>query len=125
MNALTPIGDKIAILIPRLASDKDGEVVATVRAIGRQLQKAGSDWHDLASRLTAPVPVDPPDTNFTGVRSYREAVMWILDNEDGAIGDKEFDFLTNLRSSLSRRAPTAKQAKWLGDILERCGGYWT
>ena len=125
MNALTPIGDKIAILIPRLASDKDGEVVATVRAIGRQLQKSGSDWHDLASRLTIPVHVDTPETSFSGVRFYREAVMWILDNGNGAIGEKEFDFLINLRASLSRRAPTAKQAKWLGDILERCGGYWS
>jgi hypothetical protein len=32
-------------LIPRLASEHDGEVVATARAIERTLKSAGRDWH--------------------------------------------------------------------------------
>jgi hypothetical protein len=125
MNALVPqFGDKLATLIPRLASDRDGEVVATARAIGKQLSKHGADWHDLAARLTAPVPVASPDANFCGVRSYGEAVAWIIAHEDGNLSDKERAFLENMKVSLSRRVPTPKQSKWLGDILERCGGYW-
>jgi hypothetical protein len=41
-------GEKLALLIPRLASEFDGEIVATVRAIQRILSTTGHDWHDLA-----------------------------------------------------------------------------
>ena len=41
-------GEKLALLIPRLASEFDGEVVATVRAIRRLLEASGHDLHDLA-----------------------------------------------------------------------------
>jgi len=37
-------------LIPLLASDKDGEVVATAHAISRVLKASGCDWHDLVAR---------------------------------------------------------------------------
>jgi hypothetical protein len=41
-------GAKLALLIPRLASDFEGEIVATVRAIRRLLEADGYDLHDLA-----------------------------------------------------------------------------
>src|SRR5271154_5208890 len=44
----------IAKLTPRLASQYDGEVVATARAIERTLKTAGLDWHDLVSRIGLP-----------------------------------------------------------------------
>lgn len=40
--------DKIMRLLPLLSSDKDGEVVATARAIGRTLASSGLNWHVLA-----------------------------------------------------------------------------
>ena len=61
MNAVAPVAARLDPLIRRLASDKDGEVVACVRAIGRQLQKAGLSFHDLADRLTAPEPAAEDD----------------------------------------------------------------
>ena len=109
MNALSPIDNKVAALIPRLASDKDGEVVATARAIGRQLNKAGSDWHDLAARLgwdevdlfgispTAPwARLDRKRTAFGGAAQAitAEAVTYIggqrrfkarVNNDNGAV----------------------------------------
>jgi hypothetical protein len=39
---------KIALLIPRLSSNFEGEVVATVSAIRRVLNASGHDLHDLA-----------------------------------------------------------------------------
>ena len=42
---------QLAKLIPRLASDHDGEIVATVKAIGRTLKSAGSDFHALAAAV--------------------------------------------------------------------------
>ena len=42
---------KIAKLVPLLGSDRDTEVLATVRAIRRTLASAGSDLHALADTL--------------------------------------------------------------------------
>ena len=46
--ALAPVRPRLGLLIPRLATEHDGEIVATVRAIGRTLKGAGLDFHDLA-----------------------------------------------------------------------------
>ena len=63
--------------------------------------------------------------NPGGEAGALDYLAWrLFANENGALSDKEHDFLENMRSRLTRRAPTDKQAKWLGDILERCGGYW-
>ena len=48
------IAEKLGKLIPRLASDHDGEITATVAAIGRTLATARLDWHDLAQRVAQP-----------------------------------------------------------------------
>jgi hypothetical protein len=48
---LAPIAGKLANLIRRLGSDRDGEVVATARALIRTLEGAGSDLHELAERI--------------------------------------------------------------------------
>ncbi len=124
MTALAPIGDKLAILIPLLASDKDGEVVATARAIGRQLSKNGNDWHDLAARLTAPAatPHPDPDARCGGVRNYQKAVDWLITLKPGALSGKEQDFILNMSDRLRSGSPTEKQAKWIVDIFEKLGG---
>ncbi|TLG75154.1 hypothetical protein [Methylocystis sp. B8] len=50
---LTPaIANKLAAILPRLASNHDGEVVATARAIDRTLKSVGADWHDLTEAFT-------------------------------------------------------------------------
>jgi len=48
---LAPIAAKLANIIRRLASDKDGEVVAAVHAMTRTLQGIGADVHDVADRI--------------------------------------------------------------------------
>ena len=52
-TAFAPILDRLSKLLPRLASDQHGEVMATAAAIGRTLAAAKLDWHDLTARLTA------------------------------------------------------------------------
>jgi hypothetical protein len=54
MTARPPLPEIVAKLIPRLASNHDGEVIATVRAIDRTLKADRLDWHDLTRALTAP-----------------------------------------------------------------------
>src|SRR5258706_16188597 len=44
--------DRLKKLIPMLASDQDGEKLATVGAIIRTLQSNESDFHDLAAKLS-------------------------------------------------------------------------
>jgi hypothetical protein len=51
-SGIPPIVEK---LIPRLASDFDGEVVATARAIDRALRANGRDWHDVACGGEPPI----------------------------------------------------------------------
>ena len=49
---------KLAKLLPLLASDNDGETLATARAIVRALQGAELDLHDLARAVAPPVHSD-------------------------------------------------------------------
>ena len=121
MSALTPISDKIDPLIRRLASDQDGEVVACVRAIGRQLHKAGLSFHDLADRLTAPEAAAKDDTPavFT---NYAAVVDWLLVTDGGDLTAKEIDFLESMRGILQRWPPKPKQAAWIRGLVERLGG---
>lgn len=60
------IVERLAKLIPMLASDKDGEVIATVRAIARTLETGGSDFHALASSLTRARVVAAPAASGSG-----------------------------------------------------------
>ena len=54
MSGLIALAPKLDKLLPLLASDKDGEVVAAARAVGRTLAAAGLDFHDLAAAVAAP-----------------------------------------------------------------------
>jgi hypothetical protein len=47
----TMIVGKLATLVRLLSSDRDGEVIATVRALVRTLESAGSDIHALAEHI--------------------------------------------------------------------------
>lgn len=57
MLALATI-HKLGKLFPRLASNHDGEVVATARAIIRTLDSAGASLHDLAAEMQPKVRVE-------------------------------------------------------------------
>jgi hypothetical protein len=60
MTARPPLPEIVAKLIPRLASNHDGEVIATVRAIDRTLKADRLDWHDLTRALTGGALPPPP-----------------------------------------------------------------
>ena len=123
MGALTPISDKLDPLVRRLASDKDGEVVACVHAIGRQLGKAGLSFHDLADRLTAPEAVAEDDAPAV-FSEYGEAVDWVLATDSGDLTAREIDFLESMRGILRKWPPKPKQARWIEALVERLGGWF-
>ncbi len=73
MSAL-PAESKITKLVPRLASDFDGEVVATARAIGRALKSAGRHWHDVADAIGSCINKPATGQTSSGLREWARAV---------------------------------------------------
>jgi hypothetical protein len=113
MSDLTQIKSdfKLHKLILLLSSDVDGEVLGAARAIGRTLQTAGRDWHDLADALTHDDRAnDKPTTPDwrTAVSDCLAHVEWLT--------PREVSFLRNIRRA-SRIS--AKQSAWLTDIWEQ------
>ncbi len=123
MNALEPISHKLDPLVRRLASDKDGEVVACVAAMKRQLAKAGLDFHDLADRLTAPEAAAEDDAPAV-FSDYGAAVEWALATDAGDLTAREIDFLESMRGILRKWPPKPKQARWIEALVERLGGWF-
>ena len=122
MTALAPISDKLAALIPRLASDKPGEVAATAAAITRQLSKVDADWHDLADRLTS-APETPAEGHEPPVfHDYAEAAAWILASESGELTATQIRFVESMADTLRRWPASPKQARWIEALVHQLGG---
>jgi hypothetical protein len=138
-GALASILPMLRKLIPRLASNFDGEILATTRAISRTLQGVGLDWNDFAQIVTtprAPAPAPPPPPQqprwsasdyaysahsggWGGLQRDRERINWLL-CDTGGLRPKELDFLHSIRSRLSGgRGLSEKQAAWLDAIHAR------
>ena len=125
MTALAPIADKLTRLIPRLASDHDREVVATVRAIQRTLAAQKLDLHDLAHSLAPkPVPVfdDAPPPSNNGWRptfdpDWREMAEYCR-RHLGRLSAREQDFVRTISRDW-RGMPTERQFQWLQAIHRR------
>lgn len=122
MSVLTPIGPKLAKLIPLLSSDKDGEVVATARAIERTLRAQGCDWHDFASAVTREpetrvIYIKPPEPE---PRDWCELARWCRDHDDDRLSAKERSFVCDMASRLvCGGEPSERQAAWLRSIYAR------
>ncbi len=123
MSALAPIADKIGKLIPRLASEHDGEVVATVRAMGRTLASIGADWHELAKALSA----EPEKVVvYRGPPAHDETWLIIAelcrDNDKRRLTPKERRFVLDMTYRLVNGGqPTERQAEWLQAIYTKLG----
>ena len=125
MNALSPdpiTGGRLARLIPRLATDSDGEVLATVAAIRRTLDRAGMDLHDLAARLTdAPQPVTP--VRHAPPETWRDLAAWCVENSAGRLGAGEYEFVRSMAHRLAVGGlPSDRQAAWLRAIYSKLRG---
>ena len=121
MSVPTIIPAQVAKLIPRLASDHGGEVVATARAIARTLKAAGLDFHELASAIDKPAEVRTvvqyreryPDRKI----SWGDIARWCRDNDKGRLTIKERGFVADMAARLVRKGePTERQAEWLRAI---------
>ena len=106
MTVPATIAPTLGKLIPRLASEHDGEVVATARAIERVLKANGRDWHDLAAIIVQPALPPAP------IRSWRSAdsdwqrmanFCWV---RRFCLSPRDQDFVRSMRSW---RDPSEKQ----------------
>jgi hypothetical protein len=104
-----PLIPQLDKLIRHLSSNHDGEVVATVRAIGRVLKSSGCDWHDLAARFLTPVTQIPH-------ADWRLDVRFCFENAD-LLNERELDFITNI--ARGPRKPTVRQLEWLHNVVDR------
>lgn len=119
------IRPKLAKLIAVLSSDRDGEVVATVRAIGRTLKGAGADFHDLAKAATAEPAAarrasPPPPEDEAEPMTWADCAYWCKVRAH-RLSPKEAEFVRDMAISLrvGRREPTERQGRWLHAIYER------
>ena len=65
------VASKLAKIIPRLATEHEGEVVATVGAISRTLATAGLDWHVVAKVIEDSGCAPEIALDGSGTQSFR------------------------------------------------------
>ena len=126
MADISPIAPKLALLIPRLGSGSDGELVASVRAIQRTLARIGADFHDLAAALAwhpessapgepAADPVDISDLTAADMTVF-------LIQRANRLEHIERNFVAVLFGRHRRGVDlvlSAKQEAWLKSIFDR------
>ena len=121
MNALDPVADRLDPLIRRVASDKDGEAQACVRAIECRLGKAGLTIHDLADPLTA--TVTPAQRHEPPVfYDCLTAVEWMVTSDCGELSARDMRFCEDVRDILYRWPPGPKQAARSRSPVAKSGG---
>lgn len=121
MSNLAPdIGTKLAKLLPRLASPHDGEVLATVEAIRRTLERAGLSLHDLADRLAKATPVTPANPSLSADQKEQfTRATWLINNVQNDLTSKQAKFVeTVIRLLSDGRALTDKQSDWLNGLCD-------
>lgn len=111
--SLSPITPRLAKLLPLLASDQPGEVVATAAAIGRTLAGAGLSWHDLVAaldpppgRTVRPGPSATPNTRVMAETLWR--CQRLTEWEQGFVGSV-LDQLKRARGLSERQVATLRK----------------
>jgi hypothetical protein len=128
MADLSPdLAGKLSRLIPRLASDHDGEIIATVAAIRRTLDRAGLSLHDLAARLAEATPIrqeakPQPKQADPHLAEHLARARWLLDHAGDDLTERQRAFVANaIRLLDAGHTLTDKQAGWLTGLCAMHG----
>jgi hypothetical protein len=117
---------RIADLVRRLASEHDGEVIATARALQRTLKSSGHDLNDLATHLergAAPPRPKPPEPYVSAENAIHvdgKPVHWfrcVIQIEAAHMDDLDAWSRGFLGSIRTRAGLTAKQLACLQKIV--------
>ena len=147
-STLAPITNRLSKLIRLLSSDRDGEVVATARAIRRTLQSEGLDVHALAEQ------VEKPRSSFneaearklydagyeqgyqaaistneragfhdvsSPLSSWHNTARWCRQRSE-RLRSREREFVDQMTAQTLWREPSERQGRWLKSIFYRLGG---
>jgi len=107
---------KLEMLFPRLASNQDGEIVSTIRAINRVIKKDGVDWHDLTAKLCSVSAGDRGGKTSEPQNKFAQKVRFCL-QASGIFNQREIEFLSDINAKLRHvRELTPKQAVWLESL---------
>lgn len=134
-NLAPDVCSKLAKLIPRLASTHEGEVLATVDAIRRTLDRAELSMHDLAASLCAPQPVQPrarpkpqakPEPAPEDAEDLLAKAEWLRDHVGDDLTGKQGAFVaTAIRMLRAGQSLSDKQRGWLHGLCAMHGhGNW-
>ncbi len=119
---IAPIAPQLSKLIPLLASDQEGEVIATARAIGRVLTGKGLDWSDLSQAVGEIKWLSSQSSRSTLGKqpSAIEMVAWCRNHGHGRLSSKDHKFILTITASLELGGRlSALQTQWLRDIYTR------
>ena len=111
---------RVGQLLRLLSSDRDGEALAAVRALARELKSANADFHDLADRLAeGPTPAARASSRAPANDDWRGAARWCASHGDG-LNAREQQFIDDMAGK-ARRANTLteRQESWLWAIHDR------
>jgi hypothetical protein len=109
----------IAKLIPRLASNHDGETIAVRNAIGHALSKASLDWHDLARACLSARSFSAASPKRCARPAFGDMARACRDLDDGSLTDRERAFVSEMCRLGFNRQPSPRQAEWLATIFDR------
>ena len=110
---------QVAKIIPRLATDHVGELVAARDAISRALRAAGLDWHDVARACSAS---DGQVVASHKPLDFGDLARACRDLDCGRLSQREREFVASMcRLGFTTRA-SQRQADWLAAIFARLQG---
>lgn len=118
------VRERLAKLVPRLATTFIGERVAVVSAIERTLSSAGLDWHDVSALFAHGDPAPSRDSERQEIPAA--TLIEVVEDIEAAvrIGGRTRDFLATMRRLARDYDPvrlSAKQAHWLAELHRRSG----
>jgi hypothetical protein len=116
MNTFADIAPRIAKLLRLLASDKPGELVASVQALRRVLGSANLDLHDLANVVEFAARREAPQV-ASATADVREMIKCCRECSD-LLSEKELAFVRSMAKWHGQ--PTERQMAWLPSLYERC-----
>lgn len=118
---MTTLGEtrrRVALIIPRLASEHEGEVIATVFAINRILAADNQDFHALAEVVRGDSEPGPKVQVTT--QDWRATVRAMRLHGYGVLTPWEWSFVENLTAMPTHwKRITPKQAAILAGIADR------
>ena len=122
-SAIVAAAPRIAKCIALLASDRDHEVLASVRALRRTLASTGSDFNDLAAVITRAEPHEPPTPREPRKPLRRsdipQPVLWLESlRRSQRLTDWERDFASSIHAQIRSQPWRTLLPKQVG-VLDR------